>query len=89
MLCWGCYLLKCVLGQLLTPSLFGGSSPLITPPHTSLLVPCALLFSGVLVSYVGLSPSIEGLGVFPHHLGRLGGHISSPAVHVLILVLFL
>ena len=30
---WGCYLLKCVLGQLLTPPLFGGASPLITPPH--------------------------------------------------------
>ena len=31
---------------------------------------------------------LKGLGVFPHHLGRFGGHISSSAVHMLILIHF-
>ena len=38
---------------------------------------------------MGLSPSIEGFGGIPPSLGEVGGHISSPAIHVLILVLFL
>ena len=70
----GCYLLKCVLGQLPYTTPIWGCLPLNYTPHTSLFVPCALLFSGISVSYVGLSPSIEGFGVFPHHLGRLGAH---------------
>ena len=81
----GCSLLKCVLEHITS---IWGCLPLNYTPHTPLLVPCALLFSGISVSYVGLSPSIEGFGGFPHHLGRFGGHISSSAVHMLILILF-
>ena len=85
----GCYQLKCVLGQLPCTSPIWGCLPLIYTPHTSLLVPCTLLFSGILVSYVGLSLSIEGFGCVPPSLGEVWGHISSLAVHMLILVLFL
>ena len=67
----------------LTPPLFGGASPLITAPHTLLLVSCALLFSGILPSYVGLSPSIEGFVGVPHHLVVWGAHqlYSCPHAH--------
>ena len=73
MLWGGCYLLKCVLGQLPYTTPIWGCLPLNYTPHTSLLVPCALLFSGILVSYVGLSPSIEGFGGVPPSLGEVGG----------------
>ena len=67
----GCSLLKCVLGHT-TP--IWGCLPLNYTPHTLLLVPCALLFSGISVSYVGLSPSIEGFwGCSPITWGGLGG----------------
>ena len=56
----------------LTPPLFG-VPPLNYTPHTLLLVPCALLFSGILVSYVGLPLLLKGLGVFPITWGGLGG----------------
>ena len=72
----------------LTPPLFGGVSPLITPPDFIVGSLCIAILRDI-GSYVGLSPSIEGFGGFPPSLGEVGGHISSPAVHMLILVLFL
>ena len=71
-----------------TPPLFGGASSLITPPHTPLLVPCTLLFSGISVLMWAFPLLLKGLGVFPHYLERFGGHISSSAVHMLILIQF-
>ena len=69
------------LGQLPYTTPIWGVPPLNYTPYTSLLVPCALLFSGILVSYVGLSSSIEGFGVFPHLLGRLGGTSALSCLH--------
>ena len=70
----GCYLLLVCVG---TPPLhhpYLGCLPLNYTPHTQLLVPCAILFSGILVSYVGLSPSVEGFGgCSPITWGGLGG----------------
>ena len=57
----------------LTPPLFGGTSPLITP-LTPLLVTCALLFSGISVSYVGAFPLLlKGLGGVSPSLGDVWG----------------
>ena len=61
-----------------------GVPPLNCTPNTPLLVPCALLFSGILVSCVGLSPSIEGFGFVPPSLGEVwGAHqlFSCPHAH--------
>ena len=70
---WGVVICLNVFGDSsLTSPLFEGASPLITPP-TSLLVPCTLLFAGILVSYVGLSPSNEGFGGVPPSVGEVGG----------------
>ena len=55
-----------------TPPLFGGTSPLITPRNTPLLVLCALLFSGISVLMWAFPLLLKGLGVFPHHWGRFG-----------------
>ena len=70
-----------------TPPLFGGASPLITPPH-SIVGSLYIVILRDISSYVGLSLLLKGLGVVPHHLGRFGGHISSSAVHMLILIHF-
>ena len=79
-----------VLGHLPYFTPIWGCLPLNFTPDTQSLVPCALLFSGISVSYVGLfSLLLKGLGVFPHQLGRFDGHISSLAIHMLILVHFL
>ena len=63
--------------------LFGGATPLITPPH-SIVGSLYIVIHQDISSYVGLSPSIEGFGGVPPSLGRFGGHISSSAVHMLI-----
>ena len=80
---WGVVLYLNVCG---THHPYLGCLPLNYTPHTLLLVPCALLFSGISVSYVGLSPSIEGFWGVPPSLGEVWGHISSSAVHMLILI---
>ena len=68
-----------------TPPLFGGALPLNFTPHTQSSVPCALLFSGISVSYVGpFFPSVEGFGgVPPISWGGLGTHqlFSCPYAH--------
>ena len=61
-----------MLGHLPYTTPIWGCLPLNNTPIL-LLVPCALLFSGILVSSVGLSPSIEGFGGDPPSLGGLGG----------------
>ena len=65
-----------------------GCLPLNYTPYTPLLVPCTLLFSGISVLMWAFPLLLKGLGVFPHHLGMFGGHISSSAVHMLILIHF-
>ena len=71
-----------------TSPLFGGASPLITPPHSIVGSLCIVILRDI-SSYVGLSPSIEGFGgVPPITGGGLGWHISSSAVHILILLHF-
>ena len=72
-----------------TPSLFGGAFPLNYNPHPPLLVLCALLFSGISVLMWAFPLLLKGLGCSPHHWGGLGWHISSSAVHILILLHFL
>ena len=58
-----------------TPPLFGGASPLITPPHSIVGSLCIVILRDI-SSYVGLSPSIEGFGgVPPITGGGLGWHI--------------
>ena len=69
-----CYLLKCVWGQLPYTTPIWGCLPLNYTSHNSLLVPCALLFSGISVSYVGLSLSPEEFGGVPPSLGEVGAH---------------
>ena len=60
---------------------FGGASPSIRPPH-SVIVPCALVCSGISVYYVGISLLLKGLGVFPHQLGVWGHqHLRCPYAH--------
>ena len=49
-----------------------GCLPLNYTPHTPLLVLCALLFSGISVLMWAFPLLLKGLGVFPHHWGRLG-----------------
>ena len=57
-----------------TPPLFGGASPLITPPH-SIVGSLYIVILRDISSYVGLSPSIEGFGgVPPITWGGLGAH---------------
>ena len=65
----GCFSVLCVLGHT-TP--IWGCLPLNYTPHTLLLVLCALLFSGISVLMWVFPLLLKGLGVFPHHLGRLG-----------------
>ena len=84
----GCYLLNCVLGHLPYTTLSGGASPLITPPHSIVDSLCIAILRDISI-LCGPFPSLEGFGGVPHHLGRFGGHISSSAVHILILVHFL
>ena len=67
-----------------TPPLFGGASPLITPPHSIVGSLCIVILRDI-SSYVGLSPSIEGFGGVPPSLGRFWGDTSA-AVHMLILL---
>ena len=69
--CGGFNELPFALGHLpYTTSVWGAS--LSITPHTQLLVSCASVcfrdFSMLCVHF----PSVEGLGVFPHHLGGLG-----------------
>ena len=95
---WFCSI--CMLGGLLSafsvwwdtyhsPPLFGGASPLITPPTLSCWFPVQCYSQGYWYLMWAFPLLLKGLGVFPHHLGRFGGHISSSAVHMLILVHFL
>ena len=62
-----------------------GCLPLNFIPHTQSLVPCALLFSGISVSYLGLFfPSVEGFGGVPPSFGEAwGAHqlFSCPYAH--------
>ena len=66
-----------------TPPLFGGASPLFTPPH-SVGSLCIVILRDI-SSYVGLSPSIEGFGGVPPITGGGWGDTSA-AVHMLILL---
>ena len=51
------------------------------PPH-SVIVPCALVCSGISVCYVGISLLLKGLGVFPHQLGVWRNqHLRCPYAH--------
>ena len=52
---------------------YWGCLPLNYTPHTPLLVPCTLLFSGISVLMWAFPLLLKGLGVFPHHWGRFGG----------------
>ena len=49
-----------------------GVPPPLLHPHTLLSVLCALLFSGISVLMWAFPLLLKGLGVFPHHWGRLG-----------------
>ena len=49
-----------------------GVPPPLLHPHTPLLVLRALLFSGISVLMWAFPLLLKGLGVFPHHWGRLG-----------------
>ena len=49
-----------------------GMPPLHLHPHTQLLVPCALVCSGISVCYVGIFPSVEGFGGVPPSVVALG-----------------
>ena len=62
---WGCNGLPFMLGHLLTSPLFGGASPLITPPTLSHWFPVHWYVSGISVCYVGISLLLKGLRVFP------------------------
>ena len=75
-------------GTSLTPPLFRGAS-LITPPTLCCWFPVHCFSQGYWYLMWAFPLLLKGLGMFPHHLGRFGGHISSSAVHMLILVLFL
>ena len=55
-----------------TPPLFGGASPLITPPH-SIVGSLYIVILRDISSYVGLSPSIEGFWGVPPSLGEVWG----------------
>ena len=70
----GCFSVLYVLGHT-TP--IWGCLPLNYTPHTPLLVPCALLFSGISVLLWDFPLLLKGLGVFPHHLGRFWGDTSA------------
>ena len=51
-----------------------GVPPLNYTPHTQLLVPCTLVYFRDISMLCGLFPSVRnGLGVFPHQLGGVGG----------------
>ena len=67
-----------------TPPLFGGVSPLFTPPHSIVGSLCIVILRDI-SSYVGLSPSIEGFGGVPPITGGGWGDTSA-AVHMLILL---
>ena len=49
-----------------------GCLPLITPPHTQSLVPCASVCFRDISMLCGHFPSVEGFGVFPLSVGGLG-----------------
>ena len=68
---WGVFFLLNVYWD--TPPLFGGASPLITPPHSIVGSLCIFILRDI-SSYVGLSPSMEGFGGVPPSLGWLGAH---------------
>ena len=71
---WGCYLLNCVLGQLPYTTPIWGCLLLNYTPHTLhcwFPVHCYSQGYGFLMWAFPLL--LKGLGVFPHHLGRLGG----------------
>ena len=71
-----------------TPPLFGGASPLITPPTLHCWFPVHCYSQGYQYLIWAFSLLLKGFGGVPNPLGRFGGHISSSAVHMLILVLF-
>ena len=58
----------------LTPPLFGGASPLITPPTLHCWFPVHCYSQGYRYLMWAFPFLLKGLGVFPHHLGRLGAH---------------
>ena len=66
----GLFSVLCVLGHT-TP--IWGCLPLNYTPHTLLLVPCALLFSGISVLMWAFPLLLRGLGVFPPSLGEVLG----------------
>ena len=72
----------------LTPPLFGGASPLITPPHFIVGSLCIVILRDIRYLMWAFSPSIEGFGGVPPSLWEVWGNISSSAVHMLILVPF-
>ena len=88
MLWGGCYLLKCVLGNLPYTTPIWGCLPLITPPTLHCWFPVHCYSQGYWYLMWAFPLLWKGLGVFPLHLGKFGGHIISSAVHLLILVLF-
>ena len=69
-----------------TPPLFGGAFPLITPPTLCCWFPVHCYSQGYQYLMWAFPLLLKGFGGVPHHLGRFGGHISSSAVHMLILI---
>ena len=57
----------------LTPPLFGGASPSITPPTLSHWFPVHQYVSGISVCYVGIFPSVEGFWGVPPSVGGVRG----------------
>ena len=80
--CGGCNGLPFVLGHLLTPPLFGGASPSITPPHSVVGSLCFSTFQGY--QYVMRAfPSVEGFGGVPLSIWGVWGyqHLRCPYAH--------
>ena len=87
---WGVVIcFKCVLGHLPYTTPTWGCLPLITPPHSVVGSLCDAILRDIGILCGPFPFWQEGFGGVPHHLGRFGGHISSSAVHMLILVHFL
>ena len=73
MLWVGCCLLKCVLGHLPYITLIWGCLPLNYTPTHHCWFPVHCYSQGYWYLMWAFPLLLKGLGVFPHHLGRLGG----------------
>ena len=72
----GCYLLKCVLGQLPYTTSIWGCLPLNYTPTLHCWFPVHCSSQGYWFLMWAFPLLLKGLGVFPHHLGRLEGTLA-------------